>query len=412
MKMIGKLAAKAVSVAVSVAALFGASGASAQKLSDDVVRIGVLTDMSGVYSDFAGQGAVTAAKMALEDYLARPGAKLAKKVEIVSADHQNKADIAANLARTWYERDKVDAIVELVGTAVALAAMEVADQKGKITLLSGPASLPITNEKCTATNVHWTYDTYALSNGTAKAVVDSGKKTWYFLAADYAFGAAMVRDASEVVNANGGKVLGVAKHPFPNQDFSSFLLTAQQSKADVIALANGGQDTVNAIKQAGEFGILGSKQIVVPMILFINDVHSLGLKAAQGLMLTEGFYWNRNEKTRAWSRRYFERMKKMPSMVQAGVYSSVWNYLLAIERAGTDEAADVMKALKSVEIDDGLFKGRIRDDGKFAHDMLLMQVKTPAESKEPWDYYHVRGVIPAEQAALPLSQSKCRLVKK
>jgi len=407
-----KLAQGLAALTVCVASAFAAQPAAAQKLTDDVVRIGVLTDMSGVYSDFAGQGAITAAKMALEDYLARPGAKLAKKVEIVSADHQNKADIAANLARTWYERDKVDVIVELVGTAVALAVMEVADQKGKITLASGPASLPITNEKCTATNVHWVYDTYALSNGTTKAVVDSGRKNWFFLAADCAFGAAMVRDASEVITANGGKVVGVARHPFPNQDFSLFLLTAQQSKADVIALANGGQDTINAIKQAGEFGILGSKQTVVPMILFINDVHALGLQATQGLMLTEGFYWNRDAKTRAWSRRYFERMKKMPSMVQAGVYSSVWNYLLAIERAGTDEAADVMKALKSVEIDDGLFKGRIRDDGKFSHDMLLMQVKAPAESKEPWDYYHVRAVIPADQASLPLSQSKCRLVKK
>ena len=398
-------------LALSIGAL--ATSVSAQpKLSDDVVKIGVLTDMSGVYSDFSGQGAVTAAKMALEDYLARPGAKLSKKVEIVAADHQNKADIAANLARTWYERDKVDVVVELVGTAVALAVMEVAEQKNRLTLVSGAASLPITNEKCTPNNVHWVYDTYALSNGTTKAVVDSGKKNWYFIAADYAFGAAMVRDASEVINANGGRVAGVARHPFPNQDFSSFLLTAQQSRADVIALANGGQDTTNAIKQAGEFGILGSKQIVVPMILFINDVHALGLKAAQGLMLTEGFYWNRDAKTRAWSRRYFERMKKMPSMVQAGVYSSVWNYLLSIERAGSDDPQAVMKALKGVEIDDGLFKGRIRDDGKFAHDMLLMQVKAPAESTEPWDYYHVRSVIPADQAVLPLAQSKCRLVKR
>lgn len=404
---------RALALSAGVLALSAAAPASAQpKLSDDVVRIGVLTDMSGVYSDFTGQGAVAAAKMALEDYLARPGARLAKKVEIVSADHQNKADIAANLARTWYERDKVDVVVELVGTAVALAVMEVADQTGRLALISGAASLPITNEKCNANTVHWVYDTYALSNGTTKAVVDSGKKDWYFIAVDYAFGAAMTRDASEVVKANGGRVLGVSKHPFPNQDFSSFLLAAQQSKADVIALANGGQDTINSVKQAGEFGILGSRQVVVPMVMFINDVHALGLKAAQGLMLTEGFYWNRDAKTRAWSRRYFERMKKMPSMVQAGVYSSVWNYLLAIERAGSDDAQAVMKALKSVEIDDGLFKGRIRDDGKFAHDMLLMQVKAPAESSEPWDYYHVRGVIPAEQAALPLSQSKCRLVKR
>ncbi|HRH74296.1 MAG TPA: ABC transporter substrate-binding protein, partial [Zoogloea sp.] len=275
---------------------------------------------------------------------------------------------------------------------------------------SGSASLTITNERCNANTVHWVYDSYGLASGTAKAVMKEGKKNWYFIAADYAAGAAMTKDASQVVTAGGGKVLGVARHPFPNADFSSFLLTAQASKADVIALANGGQDTITAIKQAAEFGITGSRQSLVPIVLFINDVHALGLKTAQGLTLTEGFYWNRDAKTRAWSRRFFERAKKMPSMAHAGVYSSVLNYLKAVEKTGTDDATTVMQQLKSADIDDGLFKGRIRADGKFAHDMLLLEVKKPGESTEPWDYYHVRGVIPAADAALPLGESKCKLV--
>ncbi|HYD70825.1 ABC transporter substrate-binding protein [Azospirillum sp.] len=388
-----------------------ATAAAAQTLSDDVVKIGVLTDMGGVYSDFTGQGAVVAARMAVEDFAKRGGA-LGKKLEVVSADHQNKADIGAERARYWYERDKVDVIVELVSTNVALAVMEVAEQKNKLALVSGSASLPITNERCNANTVHWVYDTYALSSGTAKSVVASGKPNWYFIAADYAFGAAMVGDASEIIAASGGKVLGVSKHPFPSSDFSSYLLQAQTSKADVIALANGGHDTINSVKQAAEFGIIGSKQTVLPMVMFLNDVHALGLNTAQGLTLTEGFYWNRDDRTRAWSRRFFEQAQKMPSMVHAGVYSSVLNYLEAVERTGTDEAGAVMKHLKSVEIDDGLFKGKIRVDGKFAHEMLLLEVKKPAESKEPWDYYHVKAVIPADDATLPLSKSKCKLVQR
>ena len=381
------------------------------QFSGDMVKIGVLTDMGGVYSDFTGSGAVIAAQMAAED-VAKRNPALAKTVEVVSADHQNKADVGAERARSWFDRDQVDTIVELVTTNVALAVMDVAAQKNKIALVTGAASLPITNERCNANTVHWVYDSYGLASGTAKAVVKTGKKNWYFIAADYAAGAAMTKDASEVVTASGGTVAGVAKHPFPNADFSSFLLSAQSSKADVIALANGGQDTITAIKQAAEFGITGSKQTVVPIVLFINDVHALGLKTAQGLTLTEGFYWNRDDKTRAFARRYFEKAKKMPSMAQAGVYSAVTNYLKAVEKTGTDDTAAVMTHLKSVQIDDGLFKGQIRADGKFAHDMLLLEVKKPAESKEPWDYYHVRGVIPAADAALPLSQSKCKLVQR
>ena len=382
-----------------------------QKVSDDVVKIGVLTDMSGTYSDFTGQGAVIAAQMAIDDF-SKNGTILGKKIELVSTDHQNKADIGAERARNWFDREKVDVITELVTTSVALAVMEVAEQKNKIALVSGAASLPITNERCNANTVHWVYDSYGLASGTAKAMVNAGKKNWYFIAADYTAGAAMTKDASDIVTANGGKILGISKHPFPNSDFSSYLLSAQASKADVIALANGGQDTITAIKQAAEFGITGSKQTLVPIVLFINDVHALGLKTAQGLTLTEGFYWNRDATTRAWSRRFFEKAKKMPSMAHAGVYSSVLNYLKAVEKTGTDDTATVMKQLKSTEIDDGLFKGQIRADGKFAHDMLLLEVKKPGESTEPWDYYHVRSFIPASDAALPLAQSKCKLVQK
>ena len=382
-----------------------------QKVSDDVVKIGVLTDMSGTYSDFTGQGAVIAAQMAIDDF-SKNGTILGKKIELVSTDHQNKADIGAERARNWFDREKVDVITELVTTSVALAVMEVAEQKNKIALVSGAASLPITNERCNANTVHWVYDSYGLASGTAKAMVNAGKKNWYFIAADYTAGAAMTKDASDIVTANGGKILGISKHPFPNSDFSSYLLSAQASKTDVIALANGGQDTITAIKQAAEFGITGSKQTLVPIVLFINDVHALGLKTAQGLTLTEGFYWNRDATTRAWSRRFFEKAKKMPSMAHAGVYSSVLNYLKAVEKTGTDDTATVMKQLKSTEIDDGLFKGQIRADGKFAHDMLLLEVKKPGESTEPWDYYHVRSFIPASDAALPLAQSKCKLVQK
>lgn len=379
-------------------------------VSDDIVKIGVLTDMAGTYADFTGQGAVIAAQMAIKDF-SKDGAVLGKKIELVSADHQNKADIGAERARSWIDRDKVDVITELVTTNVALAVMDVVAQKNKVALISGAASLPITNERCNANTVHWVYDSYGLAAGTAKALVTAGKKNWYFIAADYAAGAAMMDGASQVVLANGGKVLGSTKHPFPNADFSSFLLSAQASGADVIALANGGQDTITAIKQASEFGITQSGQTIAPIVLFINDVHALGLETAHGLTLTEAFYWNRDDQTRSWARRFFEQAKKMPSMAHAGVYSSVMNYLKAVETTGSDDADAVMKHLKSTPIDDGLFKGEIRADGKFAHEMLLLEVKKPSESAEPWDYYHVRAVIPAADSALPMSLSKCSLVK-
>ncbi|MEW5710003.1 MAG: ABC transporter substrate-binding protein [Pseudomonadota bacterium] len=381
-----------------------------QKISDGVVKIGVLTDMSGTYSDLAGPGSLLAVEMAVKDFVEKEKPNF--KVEIVSADHQNKGDISANKAREWFDRDKVDVIVDLVTTSTALAVMKVAKEKNKITLVSGAASTPITNEQCTDTNVHWTYDTYALAVGTGRAVVQQGGKSWFFLTADYAFGHSLERDTAAIVEKMGGKVLGSVRHPFPAQDFSSFLLRAQASGAQVIGLANAGNDTINAIKQAAEFGIT-PKQTLAGLLMFISDVHTLGLKATQGMYLTTGFYWDYNDETRAWSKRFFEARKRMPTMVQAGDYSAVYHYLKAVKAAGTDDTMTVMAKMKATPVNDFFAKnGKIRDDGRMVHDMYLAQVKKPEESKYPWDYYHIRQVIPGDQAFMPLSESKCPLVKK
>ena len=389
-------------------ALSLAAGASAQ-VSDDVVRIGLLVDMGGSYSDLAGPGSVVAGKMAIEDF---GGKVLGKPVELVSADSQNKADVASTKAREWFDTGKVDAILDLVPTNVALAVMEVASQKNKLAVVVGSASTPITNDKCTATSMHWMYDTYSSSVGVGRALARQGGDSWYFITADYAFGKALEKDVSEVVAAAGGKVVGSVRHPLNAQDFSSFLLQAQGSKAKVVGLANAGGDAVNAIKQASEFG-LGRTQLVAPLLLFISDIHSLGLKTAQGMYLTEGFYWDRDERTRAWSRRFFERHKRMPTMAQAGVYSAVTHYLKAVQASGTDATDAVVRKMKSTPVSDVVIpKGTIREDGRLVHDMLLVQVKKPEESKAPWDYYHVKAVIPGEEAFKPLAQSTCPLVRK
>ena len=386
------------------------SGAANAQISGNTVKIGVLTDMSGTYSDLAGAGAVLATQMAIDDFIAE--AKPAFKVEMVSADHQNKADIASNKAREWFEREGVDTATELVTTSTALAVMKIAKEMNRVALMSGPASTPITNEQCNDVTVHYTYDTYALANGTAKAVTQQGGDTWFFLTADYAFGQALEKDSSAVVTASGGKVLGSVRHPFPASDFSSFLLQAQASGAKIIGLANAGADTTNAIKQAAEFGVT-PKQSLAGLLMFISDVHSLGLQATQGMYLTTGFYWDLDDQTRAWSKRFFDKQKRMPTMVQAGQYSSVLHYLRAVQATGTDEAGKVMAQMKATPIKDFFGKnGRIREDGRMVHDMYLAQVKTPAESKYPWDYYHIRQTIPAEEAFQPLAQSKCPLVKK
>jgi branched-chain amino acid transport system substrate-binding protein len=399
---------KQISQAVSLSLLL-AAGAQAQ-VSDGVVKIGVLTDLSGTYSDLAGPGAVIATKMAIEDFTTAE--KPSFKIELVSADHQNKGDIAANKAREWFERDKVDVVTELVTTSVGLAVQKIAKEKNRIALISGAASTAITNESCNDVTVHWTYDTYAVANGTAKAVTQGGGKKWFFLTADYAFGHALEKDAGDVVKANGGEVLGTVRHPFPGTDFSSFLLKAQSSGAQIIGLANAGGDTVNSIKQAAEFGIT-PKQSLAGLLMFITDVHALGLKTTQNMFLTEGFYWDLNEETRAWSKRFFAQHKRMPTMVQAGQYSSVMHYLKAVKAINSDDTAKVMTQMKKTPVNDFFAKnGKIREDGRMVHDMYLLQVKKPAESKYPWDYYTVKATIPAAEAFQPLAASRCALIKK
>ena len=402
---------KTVLVQALVAGLFACTGtAFAAGVSDNEVRIGVLTDLSAIYSDIEGPGAVAAAKMAVKDF---GGKVLGKKIVILSADTQSKADLSGSKARELFEKDKADMLIGNVSTASALAAMEVADQKGKITIVTGAASLPITNEKCTATNIHYVYDTYALSRGTGKAVVDTGKKNWFFVTADYAFGHTLERDTTEVILANGGKVVGGVKHPIKTQDFSSFMAQAQSSGAQVIGLANAGGDTIGSVKQAAELGIMGSKQTVVPLLMFISDVQALGLKQTSGMSFTVGWYWDYNDANRKFAQRFMKEFKgKAPTSVQAGVYSATMQYLKAIDATKTDDAAAVMKHLKSIEINDGLFKGKIRADGKFEHDMYLLEVKAPKESKNKNDVAKVVKVIAAKDATLPLSESKCKLVQK
>ena len=396
-------AATAIALAISIA-----SGAQA-RVSADVVKIGLLIDMSGSYSDLSGPGSVVAGRMAVEDF---GGKVLGKPIELVFADSQNKAEVASTKAREWFDTGNVDAILDLVPTNVALAVMDIAAQKNKIAVVVGSASTPITNEKCTPTSIHWMYDTYSSSIGVGRALAKKGNDSWFFITADYAFGKALEKDVSEVVTATGGKVVGAVRHPLNASDFSSLLLQAQSSKAKVVGLANAGGDAVNAIKQASEFG-LTKNQIVAPLLLFISDIHSLGLPAAQGLFLTEGFYWDYNEQTRAWSKRFFEKHKRMPTMAQAGVYSAVTHYLKSVQAAGTDATDAVIRKMRDTPVRDVVIpNGKIRDDGRLVHDMLLVQVKKPSEAKGPWDYYHVRDVIPGDQAFKPLAQSTCPLLKK
>jgi len=403
---------KKTAIATLVASCFMAAAipAQAQTVSDNEVRIGVLTDLSGIYSAIEGPGALLAAQMAAKDF---GGQVLGKKIVITSADTQSKADLASSKAREMFEKDKVDMIVGNVSTASALAAMEVAEQFKRVSIVNGAASLQITNEKCTPYSIHYVYDTYALSRGTGKAVVDSGKKTWFFVTADYAFGHTLERDTTEVVLASGGKVLGGVKHPINTTDFSSFMAQAQSSKAEVIGLANAGGDTIGSVKQAAELGIMGSKQTVVPLLMFTSDIQALGLRQTAGMTYTEGWYWDFNDANRKFAERFMKEFKgKAPTSVQAGVYSATMQYLKAVEATKTDNSDAVMKQMKSIEINDGLFKGRIRADGKFEHDMYLLEVKKPNESKGPNDVAKVVKVIAAKDATLPLAQSKCKYVTK
>jgi branched-chain amino acid transport system substrate-binding protein len=390
---------------LAIALALGTGAAQAQ-ISDGVIKIGVLNDQSGTYADLAGPGSVVAARMAVEDFGA---AAKGMKVEIVVGDHQNKPDVGSNIARQWYDVDKVDVIVDVPTSSVVLAVNEVTKQKGKALLVSTGATSDLTGKACNANAIHWTYDTWMLANGTGSAIVKTGGDSWFFLTADYAFGHALEKDTEAVVLKTNGKVAGKVRHPFPSADFSSFLLQAQASKAKVIGLANAGADTTNAIKQGAEFGIVKGGQQFAGLLVFLTDVHSLGLNTAQGLLLTESFYWDLNDQTRAFSKRFGALHKG--AMPNAGVYSSVLHYLKAVDAAKTDDGTKVIAKMKELPTDDPLFgKGSVRADGRKIHPAYLFEVKKPAESKGPWDYYKVRATIPADQAFRPLKEGGCLLV--
>lgn len=389
----------------------GATSAFAQsKISGDVVRVGVLTDLSGLYSDLGGQGSIEAAKMAVEDF--KKEAKPKFNIDVVSADHQNKADIGSSKAREWFDTQGVDMITDALNSAVGIAVAKVAGEKHRILIDVGAGSSRLTNEDCNAYTIHYAYDTYALANGTGTAMTKAGGDTWFFLTADYAFGQSLEQDTSNAVKAAGGKVLGAVRHPLNASDFSSFLLQAQASKAKVIGLANAGGDTINSIKAANEFGITKNQQLA-GLLVFISDIHSLGLPTTQGMFVTDSWYWDFNDETRAFGKRFFDKLKKMPTSIHAGVYSSTLQYLKAVQAAGTDDPDAVMAQLKKAKINDLYAKGGyVRQDGRMIHEMYLMQVKKPSESKYPWDYYIVKTKIPGEQAYQPLSLSRCPLIKK
>jgi branched-chain amino acid transport system substrate-binding protein len=398
-------------ILLAAAATLAATTANAQN-SDGVVRIGVLNDQSALYADMSGQGSVWAARKAVEDFGA---AAKGMKVEIVFADHQNKADVGSNIARQWYDQNGVDMIVDVPNSSVALSVNQITREKNKVFLNSGAASSDLTGKACSPNTIHWTYDTWALANGTGKAVVQTGGDTWFFVTADYAFGHALERDTEAVVLANGGKVLGKVRHPLQTQDFSSFLLQAQGSGAKIIGLANAGGDTINSVKQAAEFGITQGGQNLAALLVFLTDVHSLGLKTAQGLVFTAAWYWDLTDDDRAFAKAFAADNKGMhPTMVQAGVYSAVMHYLKAVEALGSDaDGAAVVAKMKEMPTDDKLFgKGQVRADGRKIHDLYLFEVKTPAESKAPWDYYKLRATIPAADAFRPLDQGDCPLVKR
>ena len=394
----------------AAAALAFAAGWAHAQVSDGVIKIGVLNDQSSLYADLAGQGSVIAARMAVEDFGA---AKKGMKVEVISADHQNKPDVGSAIARQWYDVDKVDVIFDVPNSGVALAVNQITRDKGKALIVSGAATADLTGKACSPNTVHWTYDTWMLANGTGNAIVKTGGDSWFFLTADYAFGHALERDTEAVVLKAGGKVLGKVRHPLNTQDFSSFLLQAQSSKAKIIGLANAGGDTTNAIKQAAEFGIVKGGQNLAGLLVFLTDVHGLGLNNAQGLILTESFYWDYNDQTRAFAKRFAAADRGIhPTMVHAGVYAGVLHYLKAVEALKSDDGTKVIQKMKEIPTDDPLFgKGRIRQDGRKVHPAYLLEVKKPSESKYPWDYYKIRATIPADQAFRPEKEGGCPLVK-
>jgi branched-chain amino acid transport system substrate-binding protein len=392
-----------------VSLALAAMGAQAQ-VSDGVIKIGVMNDMSSLYADIGGPGSVTAARMAVEDFGA---AKKGMKVEIVSADHQNKPDVGSGIVRQWYDVDKVDAVFDVPTSSVALAVNQITRDKGKAFIVTGAATSDLTGKACSPNTIHWLYDTWMLANGTGSAIVKTGGDSWFFITADYAFGHALERDTEQVVLKSGGKSLGKVRHPLNTQDFSSFLLQAQASKAKIIGLANAGGDTINSIKQAAEFGIVQRGQNLAGLLVFITDVHGLGLDKAQGLIFTESWYWDLNDASRAWAKRFAaQNGGKYPSMDHAGVYSAVLHYLKAVQAGKTDDGTKVIAQMKKMPTDDPLFgKGRVRADGRKLHPAYLFEVKKPSESKYPYDYYKVRATIPAEQAFRPEKEGGCPLVK-
>ncbi|MFT4119204.1 ABC transporter substrate-binding protein [Bradyrhizobium sp.] len=389
--------------AVATSALLLAGSASAQG-----VKIGILNDQSGVYADYGGKYSVEAAKMAIEDF---GGEVLGQKVEMVTADHQNKPDLATSIARRWYDADNVDMITELTTSSVALAVQDLSKEKKKIDIVVGAATSSITGNACSPYGFHWAFDTHALAVGTGGALTKAGGDTWFFLTADYAFGYALEKDTSEIVTANGGKVLGSVRVPLNSSDFSSFLLQAQSSKAKIVGLANAGQDTTNSIKQAAEFGIVSGGQKLAGLLMTLAEVHGLGLQAAQGLVLTEGFYWDHDDASRAFSERFFKRTGRMPSMIHAGTYSATLSYLKAVKAAGTKDSEAVAKKLKELPVDDAFAKGKVLENGRMVHDMYLFEVKKPSESKKPWDYYKQIAVVPGDKAFATAKESGCPLTK-
>jgi len=392
----------------ALAAATLAAGAAQAQISGDVVKIGVISDLSGLYADIDGNGGVEAVKMAVADM---KGMVAGKKIEVIYADHQNKADVAASKAREWFDTQGVDLLIGGTNSGAALAMAKVAGEKKKPYVVIGAGSARLTNEDCTPYTMHYAYDTVALANGTGAAVTKAGGKTWYFLTADYAFGHSLQADTTAVVQKSGGQVLGAVRHPLSASDFSSFLLQAQSSKAQILGLANAGGDTINSIKAANEFGLTKTMKLA-GLLMFINDIHSLGLPVTQGMYMTDSWYWNQSPEARAWSRRFFEKMKRMPSSLQAADYSAAMHFLKAVEAARTDDADAVVAKMKAMPIDDFYAKGTIRADGRGVHDMFLLQVKTPKESTEPWDYFKVVEKIPGDQAFTKPADSKCPLLKK
>lgn len=400
--------------AVFLGAIALVCGAQAQgsgaKISDGVVRIGVLTDISGPFMDNVGRGSIAATEIAIEEF---GGKVLGHPIEMVSADHQNKADIASTRTREWFDRDKVDTVTELGNSAVALAAMRIAQEKNRMSIVTGAGAVRISDEDCTANNVHWVYDTYALANVGTKSLVKRGVKTWYYLTADYAFGHSLEADGRKFIEEAGGKVLGASRYPFPGNDFASYILKAKESKANAVAIATAGLDLQNAIKQGREFGLGAGGQASVALLMSIMDVHGLGLRNAGGMMFAETFYWDLDDASRQFAERFSKKMKKMPTALQAGQYSAVRTYLKAVEQARSDEVGAVIQAMKGMQINDAFARnGVLRADGKMVHDMYLVQVKTPAESKKPWDYYKIVETVAGKDAFAGLADSKCSLVKK